>query len=337
MTRKSKLSFFVAFFMALFLWLTSFGHTNVYAKSPQFLDFITISDSSKTLKIGDQFELKYLNFTGNKVSFKSTNSSVASVSNRGLVTGKKAGACRIVVKAGSVETSCHVTVRKTVVLLSYSSAKMENDKALQLYAYSSTNHTVTWKSSKPSVASVDNNGLVVSRKVGFTTISATVDGTTKYCSITVMPPTIKLSHNSKNLYRTYRFKLGAKVSSGKKPVFKSSRSSVAFVDSDGVVTAVKHGTAIISATVDGVTASCIVYVKQPTIKINPSSLTICVGQHLKLQAKVSSGVKPSWTSSNINVVSVDSNGKITARQPGKAYIYAKEDGVKASCIVTVAK
>ena len=39
----------------------------------------------------------------------------------------------------------------------------------------------------------------------------------------------------------------------------------------------------------------------------------------------------------MNVATVDADGTITARQKGKAYIYAREDGVKSSCIVTVSE
>ena len=54
-----------------------------------------------------------------------------------------------------------------------------------------------------------------------------------------------------------------------------------------------------------------------------------------MSAKVSSGNKPEWSTSNSNVATVDSEGKITGIKKGRAYIYAKEDGTKVKCTVYV--
>ena len=51
--------------------------------------------------------------------------------------------------------------------------------------------------------------------------------------------------------------------------------------------------------------------------------------------KVSSGNKPAFSSSNSCVAEVDKNGRITAKDAGKAYIYASEDGVKSRVRVVV--
>ena len=212
---------------------------------------------------------------------------------------------------------------------------MQNERTYQLTATSSTGNEITWKSSKTSVATVDEDGLVSSHSVGKCDITATCDGITKTCHITVKAPAIRLSKTSKKMYRGDTFSLSATVSSGKQVTWKSSKSSVAIVDSDGNITAISHGQAIITASCDGTSKTCTITVAQPSIKLSDSALTLAAGEEYHLNADVSSGAKPEWSSSNINVVSVDTDGNICARQKGKAYIYAKEDGVKVSCIVTV--
>ena len=107
------------------------------------------------------------------------------------------------------------------------------------------------------------------------------------------------------------------------------------MDENGLVTAVSHGSATITVKVDGVSKSCKVTVMQPDITLSNDSLTMTVGDSTKLIATVSSGNTPEWSSSNDTILSVSSDGTIKARQPGKAYVYVKEDGVKASCIVKI--
>ncbi len=125
------------------------------------------------------------------------------------------------------------------------------------------------------------------------------------------------------------------VSSLVAPVWKSNKRSVAVVDESGTITALKHGTAVITACVDSITRSCEVIVEPPKITLYPEELTLLSGEAAELTAKVSSDNPVAWSSSNPNVCSVDEDGKITAWQKGRAYIYASEDGTKVRCVVHV--
>ncbi|MBO5073042.1 MAG: Ig-like domain-containing protein, partial [Eubacterium sp.] len=115
----------------------------------------------------------------------------------------------------------------------------------------------------------------------------------------------------------------------------SRKKSIATVDAKGLVTAKKHGTATITATVDGVTKECEVTVVPPAISLSKTSVSLKKGRSLVLNAKVSSGIKPVWTSSKSSVASVNKEGKVTARKKGSCYIYAAEDGTKKGCHITV--
>lgn len=192
-----------------------------------------------------------------------------------------------------------------------------------------------FKSDKSSIASVDKYGVITGKKAGSARITASVTGHEAHCIVTVLPTTINLSHSKISLYRNQSFQLKATTSTKHTPTFKSSKSSVATVDANGKITAKKNGTTTIKVSCDGTTVTCDVTVMKPTITLSASTLTMTVGQTVKLRANVSSNNPVTWSVSNINVLSIDAYGNVTARQKGKAYAYASEDGTKVSCIIQV--
>jgi uncharacterized protein YjdB len=194
---------------------------------------------------------------------------------------------------------------------------------------------VTYKSSKASVASVDETGLITANKPGEATITVTADKTSVTCKVKVREPSVKLSRTSVSLYRRETIRLSVSTSSKSTPKWKTNKTSVATVDSDGTITAVKNGTAIITVTVDGVSKTCEVTVKKPTITFAKNSVTLKEGAACQANVTVSSGNKPEYSSSNVSIASVDEDGVITAKSAGKATIYAKEDGAKESMKVVV--
>ena len=176
---------------------------------------------------------------------------------------------------------------------------------------------------------VDEDGNITGCKPGNAVITVKADGYSVNCKVTVRQPVIKLDRRYKRLYRCQRFKLNADVSSGIAPVWKSSRKSVATVDENGMVTAVKHGTAIITAKVDGISKSCEVVVEKPEIKLSDNKITLEAGSSFQIGMSISSGNAPVWSSSKENVASVDQLGNVYAITPGTTIITASEDGTKS--------
>ena len=129
----------------------------------------------------------------------------------------------------------------------------------------------------------------------------------------------------------------------------SSDPSVATVDDSGKVTAVAVGTATITATADGQSATCNVTVNDPNgehvkvdvekVELNKNTLTLKVGGEETLTATVTpdnaDDKTVSWTSSDPSVATVDDSGKVTAVAVGTATITATADGQSATCSVTV--
>ena len=217
------------------------------------------------------------------------------------------------------------------------------------------NKTVHWESSNPAVASV-SAGLVNAKSKGTAIITARTDdgGYTATCTVTVSQPVtgISLNQSSISIIKGKTYQLSASIqpsgASNRNVTWSSSNSNIATVSSSGKVSAKAAGTATISVTTkDGSkTAKCTVTVKNEPIKVtgvslNRSQITLFVGKSENLTA----AVKPSnaankgitWQSSNTNVATVDSGGRITARAEGTATITVKtnDNGKTAKCTVTV--
>ena len=124
----------------------------------------------------------------------------------------------------------------------------------------------------------------------------------------------------------------------------SSNTNVATVISNGMVRAISEGRSEIKASAGGKSSVCVISVRKKTIAatsvtLNKTSLALNKGESATLVATV----KPddatfqtvSWTSSDSNVASVDSKGKVTAISNGNATITAKVGDKEATCTVTV--
>lgn len=328
---KTALAVFCMVFMLLF---SNYNNvTTVYAASGY--EYVLLTKYSKTMKIGDEYYLTAITSTGKKPKFSSSDSAVASVNTYGKITAKKAGNATITVKIANGEASCKVTVEKTVITLNQKTISLENGYTARLKAETSTGHPVTYKSARSSIASVDENGVITAKKPGETVITVTVDKTSQTCKVTVKQPTVRLDRTSASLYRKGTLRLSVSSTSKSIPKWKTNKKSVAIVDNEGKVTAIKNGTAIITVTVDGVSKACEITVKKPKITLEKEELSIRTGENYQIRATVSSGNKPENYSSNTNVATVNESGIITAIGKGRAYIYAKEDGTKVRMTVTV--
>ena len=131
--------------------------------------------------------------------------------------------------------------------------------------------TVTWKTSDASVVTV-SNGVVRAVKVGTANITATSGGKSATCSVTVeaTPVTsLTLDKTSASLKVGETFTLKATVkpddATDKTVTWETSDASVATV-SNGVVKAVKIGSATITATAGGKSATCTVVVEDNSIE-----------------------------------------------------------------------
>lgn len=162
----------------------------------------------------------------------------------------------------------------------------------------------------------------------------------------VYAASIKLNQHNVNLgvgYNTTLKVVDTGGSSSTTVVWTSSDSSVATVN-NGVVTGVKPGEAIITAKIGAEQAICKVvvinnFVPITGIRFSNSNKTILVGSTQKLSVTVTpsnaSNQSLSYTSSNPNIATVDSEGNVKGIAVGEAYITVSAAGYQAVANIKV--
>ena len=132
------------------------------------------------------------------------------------------------------------------------------------------------------------------------------------------------------------------LNSTDKLTYKSSNAKVVQVNANGKVTAKKPGKAKVTITTSsGKSVTITITVKKKAVATTKLSvkkkMTVKVGtvQFLPYKINASSTDKITWKSSKKSVLTVDANGKITAKKKGKATITIKAGKKKATCKVTV--
>ena len=216
-------------------------------------------------------------------TWTSSNTSVATVGSNGVVTGVGKGTATITAKYGETTLTGTVTVTPAytyeLVLnrTSMSMAKGATGTIVATYKTyadgvleSSTNviSTATWSSGNTSVATV-SAGTVTGMGAGTTTITATYNGKSATCSVTVVgSATLSLGWTSatmeKGAVRTnaaiYNPNNGtASTNVTSSAVWTTSNAGVATAGS-GTITAQGKGTCTITVTYNGLSASCTVTV-----------------------------------------------------------------------------
>ena len=135
---------------------------------------------------------------------------------------------------------------------------------------------IVWKSSDTSVATVDTDGNVKGVKIGTATISVVGGNVKATCKVMVVQPVTSISLNKTTLSleagSTYALKATVSPSNAnnKAVVWSSSDENVATVTQEGVVTALKKGTATITCSAQdgsGISKSCTVTVPNDLIVV----------------------------------------------------------------------
>ena len=324
---------------------------------------LELNYDKKTVIVTNSFTLKATvlpaNASNQKVKFVSSDSSIATVTEKGKVKGIKGGTAIITVTSvdGGYKSTCIVTVKELVTSISMkSSYKLGKGKTYQLVPKITSNSATTtklqWSSSNTKVAKVDKNGVVKAISYGTVKITAKAtdgSGAKAVSTIRVIRPvtSISLSKATLSMIEGSNKKLTAHVrptnATYKSITWTSSNESVAIVDSKGNVTAISEGTAVIKATSkDGTkkSAKCIVKVNKKvastSITLANQSVVMVSGESKTVQAVMSpanttDGYK--WSSDNNAVASVDkSTGRIVAKAIGTAIITVMTDSGKTARI-----
>lgn len=156
---------------------------------------------------------------------------------------------------------------------------------------------------------------------------------------------ILLDKNNIELFEGNQEKLTATVTQNNaKVIWTSSDESIATVDQDGNVTAIREGVITVTAKVENtnLSADCVVTVKKQgsteleSITLDRNALELLEGSQDKLTATVTlDTAKVIWTSSDESIATVDQNGNVTAIREGQAIITAKVENTELVATATV--
>lgn len=342
------------------------NNTEVSVNAPKS---ISINPKLISLNIGGSRKLEVTitpDKTNKKVTWRSLNSDVATVSSDGLVVGKKEGSTKIVATTvNGIDAYVNVDVVDNIVNVKKIEVSPTNmnlnvgDKKEFNYTITpenATNQGVMISSSDDNVISISDNNVVAIKEgtadVTITTVDGDYSATIKVTvsgkknivnetDLTVSPTVLNLSVGSS-------FEINAKVSPNnatyKTVSWSSANENVATVN-NGLVVGVSKGKTeiIVSTTNKKITKKVTVNVTDidiTNITLDKSNESIKVGETLSLIKTITpsnaSNQNVSWDSSNTNVATVDSNGLVTGKNAGKTTITVRtSNGKMASCMVEV--
>lgn len=325
---------------------------------------IAVSTSSCTLDIDDTKEVSVVlqpdNVTDTDLKWTSSNETIATVSD-GLIKAVSAGSATITVTTGNgLKKIIAVTVNELLassVTLNTSDIKLQANEQQSLvatvYPEKTTDKTIEWSSSDPSVATVSSNGTVTAVSVGDAEITATTsNGMTAVCavsvitytvavnSVTVQPSTLALSVGD---ISSATVSILPSNATNKSIAWSTDKSSVATVDQSGTITAVSVGTATITATAaNGVSGSCIVTVNEIEVSsLSMSDVAMAVGESQTMSVTImpenATNKTLTWSIANSAIATINAtSGKITGVAAGTTTVTATaSNGVTKTVNVTI--
>ncbi len=335
---------------------------------------VSINYEYYDLEIGDTVQLEASpvpeSFIGATYEWISDQPEIASVDENGLVTARALGNTTVMVSAKPGEDKwamCIIKVGKYADSLTLSDSEItinrdvSHELRLTMLPSDATSRPF-WSSSDESVAIVNSGGVITAKACGEAIITVkTTNGLEASCKVTV----ISALNGFKFEEEEFTVAKGSVVEPGiiylpadatnKTLIWKSDNRSVVSII-DGVPVAVGNGMATLTATSDegGYVQTCIVYVNNPLTSITFEQETDPeTGKVLPFEiqctdtAKLPVVITPAdadelsllvWTSSNAAVITVSSDGTVTAHSIGEATVtVTSPNGISASINVKVTK
>lgn len=288
------------------------------------------------------------NASDRRLNYTSSDESIASVNQRGAVTGHTLGQCVVTIQSQmdpTVVYQCRITVVKPV-----SSIKIEIPKGTAIWTgetyqvtpvvkpADATYPQVTFESKNPKVATVDENGVITGVGRGAATIVArSADGSRRSYSARIQvkqkPTSIYMRITEATLSPGQKLRVQARAmpknTNSTKVEWLSSDETVATVTDKGRITAVGVGRCSIicrSIAFPDVFGEVAVTVRIPmtAVSLNADSLQLKAGEtfqaHYTFEPADATDLPMIWQSGNLTVATVDGKGLITAVSPGNTAV-----------------
>lgn len=241
-------------------------NTYVFTKATS----LSAEDRTINLSASDVKNESYFTVNGSNsdyiVSYKSSDASILTVDGGGYITPLKLGVATVTATtAGGASATQTVTVEGSAAKITLPSEMTvsvgETKKITAKISPDPTTSTVTWKSSDPLVAAVDNDGNVRGLKSGTTVITAEADnGVSGTCTVTVNAPITEMTFENPSLTlylgEAYKLKLNITPANTTDTIkYSVSDSNKASVSSAGVVTISTRSSATGTVTVTATASS----------------------------------------------------------------------------------
>ena len=315
----------------------------VYYKDPTS---INVQDNV-TLKANETYTLSASVNPSNSnqaVTFKSLDESVVTVDDKGNVTPKNVGTCVVRVTSVANET-IYKDVQVVVDYVPVSDIEVESNVTLELgnsYKLNVkvnpelSNQAVTYSSLDENIVSVDENGNVTAKNIGTCVVRVTSSvNESIYKDVTILVEYAEVTEIVVESNLTLELGASVKLNATVNPTnanqavtYSSLDENIVSVDENGNVTAKNIGTCVVRVT-SSVNESIykdvtiLVEYAEVTEIVVESNLTLELGASVKLNATVNptnANQAVTYSSLDENIVSVDENGNVTAKNIGTCVV-----------------
>ena len=309
---------------------------------------------------------------GRVVTWSSSNTTIATVTNTGLVSAVSVGTVTITASAGTKTATLRVRVTGEPVF----SVRITPQVPVQVVRLGQTfqlsaaclntagtvlpGRTIRWTSGNPSVASVNSQGLVAGVALG--TASVTAECETRTATITIQVTlvavtSVVITPPGLTMFVGAQQQLAVTVKDSannvltlqnRSVIWTSDNLPIAVVSNAGVISGLAQGTANVQVIVDGVASAPITVtvnnVPVATVQVNSPSGQVKVGTTMQLTAILrdasgnqlsTAGRTVQWSSTSSNIASVAVNGLVSGVSPGVTTITAVCEGQTGSVQITV--
>ena len=277
------------------------------------------------------------NADNKKISYTSSNKTVISVSANGLISAENIGTATIMLKAENISKTINVTVTAAYINVA-SIAVASGDENVSIVKggthklsatvkpENATNKTLTYSSDNEDIASVDTNGLISAKKVGTASVTIhTANGITKTINVTVTSAHVSatgiaVAPGDENvpIVKGGTHQLSATVkpenATNKTLTYSSDREDIASVDTNGLISAKKVGTASVTIhAANNITKTISVTVTEAEVPVTDiefdpplptGQLELTIGQEYKFGAKA---MPDNATNKNLKFTTSDSS------------------------------
>jgi uncharacterized protein YjdB len=303
------------------------------------------------------------------ITWASSADSIVTVTPTGDVTAHAAGTARIIASSGSIVATIDLAVRETIavvdrveILTSSLVLAPGAGARLEAVAYDAEDNVlpgrgIAWTSDDPAVAVVSTEGTSVGELTavapGSTTIFAHCEGARAQIEVRVQLPVARLvidAGTALDLRPAQTRQLVATAHAADDSILTErdvswsiDATSVATITEAGLVTAQATGTAIVTATAEGIAAHLTVTVRVvDRIQLNLTAATIDLAAPLQVTAHLFDAEDQpiqdfvTWSSDHPEIATVDASGLVVGQREGAAIITATSGGASASVAIQVA-